>query len=156
MKSLLQTTYTLERKLSSLIKLEQVYKRYETHTVPFTALHDIHLRIARGEMIAVVGASGSGKSTLMNIIGFLDRATAGQYFFNNKNVSSLTDNELAEIRNQKIGFVFQSFFLLTRLNTLQNVMLPLMYRGLEQHTAKQAAMTMLEKMDISSFAMHYP
>src|SRR5690606_4102922 len=94
----------------------------------FHALKNIQFQVNRSDMLAILGASGSGKSTLMNIIGFLDQATQGSYFFDGVDVSHLEEDALAQIRNKKIGFVFQSFFLLPRLTALQNVMLPLFYR----------------------------
>ena len=142
--------------MSSLIKLEQITKVYQLGENTFTALKGIDLSIARGDMTAIVGASGSGKSTLMNIIGFLDHCTTGRYLFSDQDVSSLTDDDLATIRNQKIGFVFQSFFLLARSNALQNVMLPLFYRGTPQEEAKDRALAMLEKVGVASLAHHKP
>jgi len=142
--------------LSSLIKLNKVTKMYRTDTHEFHALKDIDLEIHSGEMVAIVGASGSGKSTLMNIIGFLDHATRGRYFFSDQDVSYLKDKELSLIRNQKIGFVFQSFFLLPRLNTLQNVMLPLFYRGEKKETSNQKALNMLQKVGMEKFVSHKP
>lgn len=142
--------------MSSLIKLENVTKVYPLKAEHYIALRGINFQLDRGEMIAIVGASGSGKSTLMNILGFLDHCTEGRYLFNDHDVSRLDENELASIRNQKIGFVFQSFFLLPRLNALQNVMLPLFYRGEPQETAKQAAMSLLHKVGVDQLANHYP
>lgn len=109
-----------------------------------------------GEFVGVVGASGSGKSTLMNIIGLLDRCTEGEYFFSEQAVTNLHDNELAYIRNRKVGFVFQSFFLLPRLNALQNVMLPLFYRGETGAAAEQKAFQMLTKLGMQTFVDHKP
>jgi putative ABC transport system ATP-binding protein len=140
----------------SLIELKAVTKVYQTEASEFHALKGIDFQLQRGEMIAIVGASGSGKSTLMNIIGFLDHCTAGQYLFLGENVSRLQDEELSTIRNKKIGFVFQSFFLLPRLNALQNVMLPLFYRGVDNDLAKEKSLTMLEKVGMKSFVDHKP
>lgn len=121
-----------------------------------SALHEIQLQIDRGEMIAIVGISGSGKSTLMNILGFLDRPSSGQYYFSGHPVSHLSPVELARLRNQKIGFVFQSFFLLPRVNALHNVMLPLFYRGIERGEASDKALKMLDKVGIARLANHKP
>jgi putative ABC transport system ATP-binding protein len=107
-------------------------------------------------MVAIVGASGSGKSTLMNILGFLDHCTSGRYFFSDQDVSRLSEAQLASIRNQKIGFVFQSFFLLPRSNILQNVMLPLFYRGIQRAKAKHLAMQVLEKVGMAHLATRKP
>lgn len=142
--------------MSSLIKLENITKRYKLGDNEFHALKGIDFQLERGEMTAIVGVSGSGKSTMMNIIGFLDHCTSGQYFFANHDVSHLSEHELAEIRNTKIGFVFQSFFLLSRSNALQNVMLPLFYRGTPRALAKEMAMQMLEKVGVAHLAHHRP
>lgn len=124
------------------------------HTVH--ALRAINIDIQQGEMTSIVGASGSGKSTLMNIIGFLDRPSTGQYIFNQTDVSALDEDELANIRNQQVGFVFQSFFLLPRLTALQNVVLPLFYRGTPTDEAEDSAMQLLDKMGVASLAKHRP
>jgi putative ABC transport system ATP-binding protein len=108
--------------------LEKIY----AGAVPFHALHDINLTIGQGEMVALMGASGSGKSTLMNILGCLDRASSGEYWLDGQPVASFTDDQLAEARNGLIGFVFQSFNLLPRLTSLQNVELPLVYAGVPE------------------------
>ncbi len=140
----------------SLVKLQNLSKRYVSGATEFQALKSIDFELQRGEMIAIIGTSGSGKSTLMNIIGFLDRATEGEYLFANENVSSLAEKELATIRNQKIGFIFQSFYLLPRLNALQNVVLPLFYRGVEREEAEATALRMLEKVGMKNFYHHKP
>ena len=142
--------------MSSLIKLEHVTKTYPLGTGQFNALKGVNLEVQRGEMLAIVGVSGSGKSTLMNIIGFLDRCTAGSYRFDNIDVSHLSEDELADIRNQKIGFVFQSFFLLPRSTALQNVMLPLFYRGTPRDEAETLSLQMLEKVGMADLAHHRP
>ncbi len=142
--------------MSSLIKFEQVTKTYRMGENDVHALRAATVDIHRGEMTAIVGASGSGKSTLMNIIGFLDRPSTGKYFFNDKDVTAYTEDQLADIRNQEIGFVFQSFFLLPRLTALQNVVLPLFYRGLDQAEASTAAQQMLEKIGVGHLAHNRP
>jgi putative ABC transport system ATP-binding protein len=145
-----------EIELSSLLKLEHITKVYHLGGHDIHALAGINLDIKRDDMLAIMGASGSGKSTLMNIIGFLDRATSGRYFFDNKYVSSLNEEQTALIRNQKIGFVFQSFFLLPRLSALQNVILPLFYRGIDRADSKKLAMAMLHKVGVAHLAEHKP
>lgn len=120
------------------------------------ALRSASLDIERGEMVAIVGSSGSGKSTLMNIIGFLDRPASGRYLYHDSDVANLHEDELADIRNREIGFVFQSFFLLPRLTALQNVILPLFYRGLDQADASEQAQKMLTKLKVGHLAQHRP
>lgn len=142
--------------MSSLIKLEHVTKTYQLGAGYFNALKGVNLEVQRGDMLAIVGVSGSGKSTLMNIIGFLDRCTSGCYLFDNMDVSHLSEDELADIRNQKIGFVFQSFFLLPRSTALQNVMLPLFYRGTPRDETETLALQMLEKVGMADLAHHRP
>jgi putative ABC transport system ATP-binding protein len=142
--------------LSSLIKLENVSKIYRMGQNNVQALRAASFELQRGDMTAIVGTSGSGKSTLMNIIGFLDRPTSGRYLYDNKDVSSLSEDELADIRNQEIGFVFQSFFLLPRLTALQNVVLPLFYRGLPHEETKRLAQQMLEKIGVGHLANNRP
>lgn len=140
----------------SLVKLENITKIYRSGVHEFNALKGIDFQLDRGEMIAIVGASGSGKSTLMNIIGFLDHCTTGKYWFSGENVSQLDDEYLATVRNQKIGFVFQSFFLLPRLNALQNVMLPLFYRGVPKQDAEAKSLRILDKVGMKKFIHHKP
>jgi putative ABC transport system ATP-binding protein len=146
----------VEIKLSYLIELENIEKNYQLANTTFQALKGVSLRLQCGEMVAIIGASGSGKSTLMNIIGFLDQPTRGQYFFAGENVSSLTSNGLAKVRNKKIGFIFQSFFLLPRFDARQNVMLPLFYRDEMPHAATQKATAILEKVGMAHVIHHKP
>lgn len=113
-----------------MINLKNITKTYKTGDVEFQALNDVSFSIADGEFVAIMGPSGSGKSTLMHILGALDSPTSGTYFLDNKDVSVLSDDELADIRRDKIGFVFQSFNLLPRTTVLRNVMLPLVYAGI--------------------------
>src|SRR5438309_8456432 len=113
----------------SLIRLAEVSRRYQMGEETIHALRDVSLAIEPGEYVAIMGPSGSGKSTLMNLVGCLDTPTSGTYELNGVNVSEMDDNQLAEIRNKEIGFVFQTFNLLPRANTLRNVELPLIYSG---------------------------
>jgi len=124
------------------------------HTVK--ALDHIDLTIARNEYIAFIGSSGSGKSTMMNLLGCLDKPTNGEYLLNNKNVSLLTQNELAEIRNKEIGFIFQSFNLLPRASALYNVMLPLVYQGVPLSQRKLLAADALKKVNLEDRMDHIP
>jgi putative ABC transport system ATP-binding protein len=139
-----------------LIDLQKASKVYHAGTHEVHALKEVSLRLSRGEMLAIVGASGSGKSTLMNIMGFLDHCTSGHYFFSGEDVSNLSDEALAVTRNRKIGFVFQSFFLLPRLTALQNVMLPLFYREIAAPAARVQALAFLKKVAMEDFASHRP
>lgn len=142
--------------LSSLINLQNITKIYQTGHSEYHALKDVNIELQRAEMVAIEGASGSGKSTLMHIIGFLDQCTSGKYLFLNEDVSHLSDEALSTIRNKKIGFVFQSFFLLPRMTALQNVMLPLYYREEDTEIAMQKSLAMLEKVGMHTFAQHKP
>jgi putative ABC transport system ATP-binding protein len=113
----------------TIIHLDKVVKNYMIGTIVVRALQDITIEIKRNEYVAIMGPSGSGKSTLMNLLGCLDTATSGRYILNGTDVSKMQDNELAEIRNSEIGFVFQTFNLLPRYTAMENVMLPLIYAG---------------------------
>src|SRR3712207_1158998 len=121
-----------------IIKLEDVIKIYDTGAIKLKALKGINLSIEENEFVAIMGTSGSGKSTLMNVLGCLDRLTDGNYFLDGVNISTLNDNELADIRNKKIGFVFQAFNLLPKLTSIANVELPMMYaRSEERRVGKE-------------------
>jgi putative ABC transport system ATP-binding protein len=122
-----------------MIKVENVTKVYKTGTEDFSALKGVSFEIKDGEFVAIMGPSGSGKSTLMHILGALDTPTSGKYFLDNKDVSKLNDDQLADIRNQKIGFVFQAFNLLPRATVLRNVMLPLVYAGVSNEVRHKRA-----------------
>ncbi len=122
-----------------MIEIKNVKKIYKTGIVEFEALHGVSLTVEDGEFVAIMGPSGSGKSTLMHIIGALDTPTSGEYFLDGKDVSKLTDEELADIRRQKIGFVFQSFNLLARTTVLRNVMLPLVYADIPHEQRRPLA-----------------
>jgi len=142
--------------LSSLIKLKQITKIYQTSDTVLRALDGIDLTIEKQELLAVVGASGSGKSTLMNIIGLLDQPTEGIYTLDGQDVAEFNDNTAAEIRNKKIGFVFQLFYLLPRLTAAQNIALPLLYRGIHPSEAKETIYNTLEKVGIAALVHKRP
>jgi len=137
-----------------MIELENITKVYTAGRTEIPALRGISCQIEDGEMISITGPSGSGKSTLMNIIGCLDKPTSGKYRLNGIEVSKLSDNELAEIRNKKIGFVFQSFNLLSRTTALANVELPLIYSG--SGGRQQRALRALESVGLAHRAKHKP
>ncbi len=140
----------------SLIVLRQIVKQYQMGSVSTTVLKQISLDIHQGEMVAIVGASGSGKSTLMNIIGLLDRADSGDYVLENKNVANLNVDDLAMLRNQHIGFIFQQFNLLQRFNAEQNIALPLTYRNESADTIHQKVKQALQHVGMDGFAHHRP
>lgn len=139
-----------------VIKLKEIEKRYTVGTHFVDALRGINLEIAKNEYIAIMGPSGSGKSTLMNIIGCLDSFTKGQYILNNIDVSSMSDNELAKVRNNEIGFVFQTFNLLSRYNTLENVMLPLVYAGVPKKQRIERTEEIISSVGLSDRKKHKP
>jgi putative ABC transport system ATP-binding protein len=140
----------------SLIRLQNVSRRYQMGGETIHALRDVSLEIERGEYLAIMGPSGSGKSTLMNLLGCLDTATSGQYELNGVNVSEMDDNQLAEIRNKEIGFVFQTFNLLPRANALRNVELPLIYSGKAADERKQIALDAIAHVGLSDRVHHKP
>ncbi|MEN9444072.1 MAG: hypothetical protein RIS47_962 [Bacteroidota bacterium] len=142
--------------MHTVISCNSLAKHYQVGSQTVKALQSISLNISRGEYVAIMGPSGSGKSTFMNIIGCLDTPTSGDYILNNTNVSKLSDNDLAEIRNKEIGFVFQTFNLLPRFSALENVMLPLIYAGYEKSKRKQMAESALESVSLTDRMLHRP
>lgn len=145
-----------EIKLSSLVKLSNITKKYQIGGHTLFALNNIDLAIEKGEFVAIMGESGAGKSTAMNIIGLLDRATEGTYLLDNIDTQTLSRAEESKIRNQQIGFVFQSFFLLAQLTSLDNVALPLSYRGIHLKEARKIAMSFLKQLNIENLAKQKP
>ena len=133
----------------TLIELKDIYKIYEMGDEEVRANDGISLTINRGEFVAIVGKSGSGKSTLMNIIGALDVPSSGEYLLGGKDVGSMTDNQLADIRNRMIGFIFQQYNLLPKLNLLENVELPLLYAGASNTARRMRAMASLERVGLA-------
>ena len=140
----------------SLIHLQNISRRYQMGAETIHALREVSLELERGEYVAIMGPSGSGKSTLMNLVGCLDTPTSGLYELNGANVSEMDDNQLAEIRNREIGFVFQTFNLLPRANALRNVELPLIYAGLSNEERKALALEALTQVGLADRIHHKP
>ena len=140
----------------TLIETKELWKTYEMGAETVHALRDASVKIEKGEYVAIMGPSGSGKSTLMNLIGCLDTPTQGSYILNEKDVSNMTDDELANIRNREIGFVFQTFNLLPRATALHNVELPLIYNGSSSDERKDKAIKALSRVDLSDRVTHKP
>jgi ABC-type lipoprotein export system ATPase subunit len=140
----------------ALITLQGVAKSYRNGEVVTPVLHGVDLAVGAGDYVALMGPSGSGKSTLMNLLGLLDRADAGHYGLNGRDVTQLSAAQQAEVRNQTIGFVFQSFNLLKRMNVLENVALPLLYAGQPRRTARTRAQLLLEQVGLGALAARLP
>lgn len=139
-----------------MIKIENLKKVYQNGEIQVTALNDANLTINQGEFVAIMGASGSGKSTLMNILGCLDRPTEGHYYLEGIDVREKSDNELSSIRNKKIGFVFQSYNLISRTSALKNVELPMIYGRLPVEVRESRALELLESVGLGDRANHMP
>jgi putative ABC transport system ATP-binding protein len=139
-----------------MIRLSNIVKRYRMGEEEILALNNVDLQVGRNEYVALIGPSGSGKSTLMNLIGCLDTPSEGRYVLNGRDTSTMNDNELAHVRNQEIGFVFQSFHLLPRITVLQNVMQPLVYRGLPRAERARLATAALQKVGLGDRLGHRP
>ncbi|HEX8517777.1 MAG TPA: ABC transporter ATP-binding protein [Bacteroidia bacterium] len=142
--------------MQSIIKLDQIAKSYKIGTEIIHALVSVSLDIYKNEYVALMGPSGSGKSTLMNVLGCLDSPSSGEYILNGKSVAKMPDNELADVRNKEIGFVFQSFNLLPRSTSLDNVMLPLIYAGFSKDQRLARAKEVLEQVGLGERMMHKP
>ncbi len=139
-----------------VIRLEKIVKNYVLGKVLIPALKGIDIVVQKNEYVALMGASGSGKSTLMNVLGCLDTPSSGKYFLSGQDVSNLTENQLAEIRNQRIGFVFQTFNLLPRLDAIENCELPLIYAGIGSKERRQRAKDVLEQVGLADRMDHKP
>lgn len=142
--------------MSEIIKLDNISRSYKIGSEIVHALRSVSLTINKGEYVALMGPSGSGKSTLMNMLGCLDTPSGGSYVLNGKDVSKMSDGDLAEVRNKEIGFVFQTFNLLPRNTTLENVMLPLIYAGLPKVEREKKAMLVLEHVGLTNRMSHKP
>lgn len=142
--------------MTPLIEFKDVYKIYQMGEEAVHAIDGVSLTVYKGEFLAIVGQSGSGKSTCMNIIGCLDVPTSGQYFLDGRDVSGMNDDELAEIRNKKLGFIFQQYNLIPKLTVRQNVELPLLYAGLSEKEQTARAMESLERVGLTDKSNNYP
>jgi putative ABC transport system ATP-binding protein len=142
--------------MQPLIKLENIQKSYFIENIPIPVLHGVDLSIFQGEFVAIMGHSGSGKSTLMNILGCLDSSTDGNYYLKGENVSQLSQNQIANLRNRLIGFVFQGFNLLKRMTALENVALPMLYSGIPKTEQKKRALEVLKQMGLEKHANSLP
>ncbi|HWW03023.1 MAG TPA: ABC transporter ATP-binding protein [Candidatus Acidoferrum sp.] len=140
----------------SLIRLQKISRRYQMGSETIHALREVSVEIQRGEYVAIMGPSGSGKSTLMNLIGCLDTPTSGEYEINGVQVSQMDDNQLAEIRNKEIGFIFQTFNLLPRSDALRNVELPLIYSGMPSDERRRVALEALQSVGLADRIHHKP
>ncbi len=139
-----------------LIEVKNVYKIYNPGENQVNALDGVSLAIDEGEFVAIIGQSGSGKSTLMNMLGFLDVPTSGEYYINGKHAEDLTDDEMSEIRNVEIGFIFQGFNLISSLTALENVELPLVYRGMSKSERREKSVDALKKVGLEKRMNHLP
>ncbi|MCL2224319.1 MAG: ABC transporter ATP-binding protein [Defluviitaleaceae bacterium] len=139
-----------------MIQIENLFKVYRNGSIEVTALRDVSFSVGEGEFVSIMGQSGSGKSTLMNILGCLDTLSAGKYFLDGEDVSLIKGKKLAQIRNRKIGFVFQSYNLLPRLNALQNVELPMIYAGTSGKKRRTAALEALDRVGLTERIHHKP
>jgi len=146
----------MEKQADSIIELSEIRRHFRVGTETVEALRSVSLSIKKNEYVALMGPSGSGKSTLMNLLGCLDTPTSGNYILNNKDVSRLSDDELAEIRNKEIGFVFQTFNLLPRATALDNVILPLIYAGFNKSDREKRALEVLGQVELSDRVKHQP
>ena len=142
--------------MTKLIELKGINKTYKNGDQELRVFKDIDLEVEEGEFVAIMGPSGSGKSTLMNVIGLLDRPTSGEYFLEGQEVGNLSEKKLARVRNEQIGFVFQQFFLLSKLTALQNVELPLIYAGVPPKKRKNLAKQFLDKVELRERMNHLP
>jgi putative ABC transport system ATP-binding protein len=139
---------------NTIISISHLFKIYKTDVVETMALNDVSFKISRGEFVAIMGPSGSGKSTLMHILGALDKPTSGEYLLDGESVENLDDDELADIRNRKIGFIFQAFNLLPRTTTMKNVMLPMAYAGIPLEERQKTAEKFLNLVGLSDRLSH--
>ncbi len=141
---------------TATLRLDAVTRSYQLGPITTEVLRGIDLEVSDGELVSIMGPSGSGKTTLMNIIGLLDRPSSGKFLLNGQDISNVSDNALSSLRNTHIGFVFQSFHLLPHLNAVENVILPLMYRGTSRSAAKKRALDILKRVGLKDRSHHRP
>jgi putative ABC transport system ATP-binding protein len=139
-----------------MIKLDNLFKSYKTPYYELDVLKGVTLDIAKGEMVAIMGSSGSGKSTLLNVVGLLDKFDGGDYFLDGISVNELTESQMAQYRNRKIGFVFQASNLIPYMSVLDNVVVPLTYRNMNRKEMNKVAINILERLEIADWGHHYP
>jgi putative ABC transport system ATP-binding protein len=142
--------------MNDIVRLEDLWKIYRLAATTVPALRSVSLSIRQGEYVAIMGKSGSGKSTMLNVLGCLDRPTHGRYFIGGQDVSSLSDNELSEVRNRSIGFVFQSFNLVQQLTILENIEVPLFYQGVPRRARRERSSRLAEMLGLDDRASHRP
>ena len=142
--------------MADLVRLDNLWKVYHIGTTTVPALRGVSLSIREGEYVAIMGPSGSGKSTMLNVLGCLDRPTGGHYWLGDQDVSSLTDNQLSDVRNERIGFVFQSFNLIQQLTIVQNIEVPLFYQGLPRHSRHPRSRHLAEMVGLGDRVSHRP
>ena len=142
--------------MTELVRLDNLWKVYHVGGTAVPALRGVSLTLRQGEYVAIMGASGSGKSTMLNLLGCLDRPTRGHYWLGGEDVSTLTDNQLSDVRNERIGFVFQSFNLIQQLTILQNIEVPLFYQGLPRHLRHPRSRALAEMVGLGDRANHRP
>ncbi len=140
----------------SIAELKDVWKTYRVGHRPLHALKDVDFRVEEGDMVAIMGPSGSGKSTLLNLLGCLDRPTRGEYLLGDQDVSTLTDDELSEIRARRIGFIFQSYNLIPQLNVVENIEIPLYYKGVSERESYQRAVYLAQQVGLGERLTHVP
>ena len=153
---IIKTAIATNDKKEAMIRLQSVEKVYRTDTIETLALNNINLSIAKGEFLSIMGPSGCGKSTLLNIIGLLDVATNGQVLIDNQDTTNLSDKGMAQFRNKKIGFIFQSYHLINDLSVQDNVELPLLYRSSSAKERRQLSAEALQKVGLSNRMKHFP
>ena len=151
-----KTTLSDTSSSTAMLKLNDLCKIYMLGSEEVPAVNHVNLEVHKNEFVSIMGKSGSGKSTMMNVLGCLDRPTSGAYFLDNVDVAKMKDDELAEVRNSKIGFVFQSFNLLPKLTSLQNVELPMVYAGINPMERRKKAIAALERVDLAERINHKP